>query len=297
MKHSALKVLVVAFGWTLLTACGGSKIDGFASSYCDLLKPCCASAGLRTDGAQCRQLISAFGSNYNSTAGDQCLAALRAASQQADYCSGGFNVPACDSAFGTKRGSKKPGESCKSDSDCAAASEGEVTCRSASFGQSNDETCRLEIVGKQGDMPCVGTVEGDVTSYTSSDEVTRGYLCKVANGVWCDSNTKACAAIPRVGEACASSFASYGCTEDARCDTTIGKCVARTPLGSMCSGTRDECAQGAYCDGASTKCTATRSIGTACSEDDQCASGNCADGKCANDGFTTIGLTFVCGES
>ena len=67
----------------LSLSCGddADSASGFAAAYCDLIKPCCAMAKLRTDGQQCQLLFGAFGgqSSYNKQAGEACLAEARAA--------------------------------------------------------------------------------------------------------------------------------------------------------------------------------------------------------------------------
>src|SRR5687767_11398509 len=106
-----LSVPAVAFLLLGIQSCGDDgSASGFAAAYCDLLKPCCEKANLRTDGKQCQLLFGAFGgeASYNKEAGETCLAETRAAAGQATFCQdpdeGGSG--ACDRVFSQRRGNK-----------------------------------------------------------------------------------------------------------------------------------------------------------------------------------------------
>ena len=85
---------------------------------------------------------------------------------------------------------------------CAPSPEGKVTCFTQ-FDSKGGETkvCQLQIVGKAGDTPCIGTKDGEVTSYstdsgTNAAPPSRGYICNVASGLSCDGTAKQCVVIP-----------------------------------------------------------------------------------------------------
>lgn len=286
------------------SACGKSGLESFADDYCSLVEPCCKAAGLKGDGQQCRQIFEAFGTlgSFDKSAANDCLEQARAASTQPDFCDGRYEPEPCNRVITSKsggRGSKKPGEPCEDDDDCAASPEGEVECASTSVDGMTVQKCQLQIKGKAGDKPCVATIDGSFRSLSGSfgdDIPRRAYLCDVADGLRC-SDDDACVRIAAVGEACTSAFDSYACTTDGRCDDSANKCVARAAEGSACTPSlRDECVQKAYCDAASKTCTATRPAGTACDVDDQCASRTCVNGKCGTDSLSSFGLQVYCGD-
>jgi len=290
--------MVGAFALT----CGGDGAGGgagssseFVSSYCDLLKPCCAMAKLHTDGKQCRAFLGAFApAMYNAAAGEACLARLRAASAKADYCSG--EDWDCEGAFPDQAaGAKKPGEACSDDEECAPSAEGKVKCHRVSSGGAEIRKCQVQVTGKEGDKPCVGTVEGSVTIYQGggTDVAPKGYLCRVADGLHCDSDTESCVRFKAVGEAC---MGFDDCGSTGQCES--GKCVARKAIGEACTGgfsARGECVEGAFCQESSMTCAAKLGHGTACTDNDQCKSEDCSNGMCKGDVVVDFGLALFCG--
>jgi hypothetical protein len=275
--------------------------DDFIAKLCDLYMPCCAKAGKPADGAQCRAFYGAFaGTNYDAASGNACLSEVKAQSSSPTFCETGTSSstsPSCSKVFSSAAGVKKPGEECTQDSDCAASSEGSVDCRSLFKDGATIKKCQVQIVGKAGDTPCLGTVDGNITSYNSSgdtDVLPRGYLCNVKDGVRCDSTTDKCVAIPKIGEACTSGTAA--CTDDAYCDSTTKKCVARKPSGSMCSSfTTNECADGLYCNSTTKVCTTAIADGAACKSSSECLSRSCVNGSCAKAGSSNLTTAFLCG--
>jgi hypothetical protein len=279
---------------------GGATSSEFVSSYCDLLQPCCAMAKLSTDGKQCKALLGAFApTNYNATAGEACLAELRAASGKPDFCSDGLDgtTGSCDKAFPDQSsGSKKPGETCDMDDECAPSAEGDVRCQRASVvGGTVVRKCQVHVIGKEGDQPCVGTVDGSVTSYSSSgdDVPPKGYLCRVADGLYCDWTSHACVKFKAIGESCSG---SSDCGRGGSCDG--GKCVARKELGAACTGgfaSQGECVEGAYCSATSMTCAAQLGDGMACTDQEACKSQDCVNGKCKGDVPANFALGLLCG--
>ncbi len=277
----------------------GATRDGFIAGYCDLLVPCCAQAGLRADGVQCRGFAGGLApSDYDPVAGDKCLAEMRAASSSPDFCDdfGQSKSPSCDSVFPSNAsGTKAPGESCSDDDECAKSSEGEVECAQArTSGGAEVRKCQLVLKGTEGATPCAGTKEGNVT-YTPSfedDVPPKAYLCDVADGLRCDNTTRACVKVPAVGEDCGSGYAS--CVEGAYCDG--GKCAARKALGADCSFD-SQCVESAYCAPDAKTCTPKLADGAPCTSSNRCASGACVNDKCdKSSGGADLGLTLLCGN-
>jgi hypothetical protein len=286
----------------LLLSCGGGSGGGggsateFISSYCDLLAPCCAMAKLKSDGQQCRALLGGLApaSGYNPTAGQACIDELRAASAKPDYCNSDRNSASCQAAFpdGSK-GTTKPGEACTQDSECAPSTEGTAKCQRLFTSGAETRKCQVQITGKEGDQPCVGTVEGNGTSYIlATDLPPRAYLCRVADGLHCDWNTHACARFKPVGADC---IEGSDCGPTAFCDGTR-KCAARRNAGESCNGSSSsECVDSAFCQ-ASMTCVAKLGDGAACRDDEDCKSGQCVNAKCLGDVPVNLGLSLLCGS-
>jgi hypothetical protein len=294
---SALALGLLALsGLTCGDGGGAETASAFVQSFCGVLKPCCTMAGLPGNGLFCT-VGAGVVPGYNKQAGAACLAELRAAAAKSDFCQNvDGNMPAsCDAAFEeTNNGSKKPGEACDDDEDCAASTEGKVSCETAFTGGAQIRKCQVQVKGKAGDMPCVGTIEGNTTFYNNigTDVLPRGYLCDLAAGVRCDSASDACVALKTVGEACSGS--SNECVTTAYCDTTQRKCAERKPAGAMCttSFSQPQCGDGLYCSAAKA-CDAQVGNGAACSDDDQCRSGQCVNMKC--DSSSSFTLSLFCG--
>jgi hypothetical protein len=286
-------------------SCGGAdNASEFIDGYCSLLAPCCKMAGLPGgDGAQCRMLLGALtpASSYDKAAGEACLAELSAASAKPGFCqTGASGSDACGRVFesNSNRGSKKPGEDCMQDADCAPSSEGKVDCRSRFVMGAELSKCQVQIRGKEGDNPCVGTVDGNVTSYLTTgsnpDILPRGYLCHVADGLRCDTATAACVKIKVAGEMCSGGFSE--CAKTTFCDSAIRMCVDRRPVGGACA-TSSQCAEGGTCDTTMRVCVAQLGDGAACTSSGQCRSGRCVNNACAAGTGTNLTLAFVCGSS
>jgi hypothetical protein len=313
-KHVVFILGVIAAG-----GCGGSggslasggvgppasSASAFAQQFCDVVAPCCMKAGLRTDGVQCRALIGAYGAHYDATAGEACLRDLRAAATRADFCMGGLSTPTCTSVLAASGGTAKPGDTCNKTDDCAPSSAGAVRCQSLYVGQPQMKIakCQVQVVGKEGDGPCAGTQDGNLTSFASSgnakDVPAMAYLCRTSDGLFCDPDQMKCTKMQAEGGPCSSSsFSSqYACVKTATCDTTRKTCVARKAVGTPCTGTTfsSDCVAGAYCDTTAKVCKATAAAGTACMADRECTSGNCLNSKCAAGTDSDLGLAFVCG--
>jgi hypothetical protein len=279
-------------------ACGSSARDSFIGQYCDLLKPCCTAAGLRGDGQQCRLLFSFASSGYNAKAGDTCLAEIKAMPTEMRCAALTMDSPACSMVF-PSTGTKAPGETCSSDSDCALASQGKVSCAFAFSGTTTIQKCQVQIRGQEGSSPCVGTVNGAATSFVvgATDVLSLGYLCYLDEGLRCQDGV-GCVRLKAVGQTCVDQF-SGECVLDARCDSTQQTCVARKQVGATCTGAQDECLATAYCKSPALTCSPKVANGAACMSSDECMSGNCdtttATGMCKS-GLEDFGLALLCGS-
>ena len=279
---------------------GGGKQD-FVARYCAEFAPCCAKAGRPSDGAQCRAFLGAFASgSYDASAGDACIAEVHAQASSPTFCdNGGPSGPSCKKVFkdpGGTGGSSAPGTPCTMDSECASSPEGKVRCASVYTAGKTIKKCQVQLPGKAGDSPCVGTIDGNVTSFGSSSSATdvapRGYLCDLAAGVYCDETSGACNALAPIGGDCSGSFTS-GCVREAYCDGTTRKCTARKPTGASCDSFGGQCVAGDTCDSTTKTCVTLLVDGAACNDGQTCASGSCVNGKCGHS--SDLGLAFLCG--
>jgi hypothetical protein len=261
----------------------------FIQQVCQAFAPCCTKAGRTPAQDQCEAVYTAFLEpvSYDPANGSACLGELQKLSGSATFCEGEGDGPAACKRVFQSPGTKKPGETCENTEDCAPSSEGEVEC--ASLTPSSGATirkCQLQVVGKVGDAPCAGTVDGNVTSFGSPGDATdlpaKAYLCAFKDGAYCDAKTGACKAVGKAGDACAG-FDSYACGKDAYCDASASKCTPKVAAGGDCAGSFDACVATAYCDNTSNKCVAKKADGAACEFFSECLSGNCSDKKCSKD--------------
>ena len=296
IKHCLIELSLFA----LTLGCGKSSSETFVDGYCTEVAKCCGKAGLPSDGKTCRQFMGLMtsGGGYNASAGDACLAEMRAEAAAGTFCDGsGSSSATCDSVYKTASGgSKKPGETCEFDSDCAKSAEGKVACDSAYLNNDFVYKCQLQMEGKAGDSPCVGTQDGNVimgySDSNATDVVARGYVCDLAKGIRCDSGT--CKALVGVGGTCSS---SSQCSTDLYCDYVSDKCAPRVAVGGACAGSSsDLCVATAYCDSTSKKCSAQLANGVACTKYDMCLSNVCTDSVCKDSGLDGFGLGLLCGS-
>jgi hypothetical protein len=301
----ALVVSLVASGAVLLACSGGggstssntSAAGGdFPSQYCAVMGPCCGKVNKTYNAAQCTTVLTAIiGSRtYDPAQAQKCVDAARADSASPTFCDDGLSDATddiCDKVFSAAGGgTKKPGETCESSSDCASSPEGEVSCSFSSNGMANTQTCRLEVNARENEA-CEGTRVDNFVSYTGIvGTVPRVAVCDTAEGLFCDRTTKKCLLQQGPGGTC-DGFASYGCRKDAYCDSATRMCVARKMAGADCAtGATDQCADDYYCDMTTKKCALKVSGGQACTASAQCKNGSCTNGKCS----TNTGTDLFC---
>ena len=270
--------------------------NAFVDDYCELLMPCCNQAGLSSNPSQCQAFLTAStsGATYDQAKGEQCLSAVRAASGQVDFCTaanGVLNDETCGEVFsGGGDGNVEPGGACETDSDCADTEKGEGVCLHYWKGDTAYQACMIVADGKLNSGPCIGTRDGSQISYRDAEvHFELGYICDKADGLYCDTASDHCAAMGAIGEPC--SFYEP-CADEMYCDAE-GKCAARLPVDSACSGPYDdECVASAYCDEATKTCAAQLGDGATCTVSRQCQSGSCTNGQCEK--AAEFGLMMVC---
>jgi len=304
-------LMPLAAAW--VAACSSSSGSGSTSSasafgqqFCQLLEPCCADAGLSTSGMLCEAFVNDATSKgtYNPSAGEACISALQAASKTSTFCTDfGGDLPQCNDVFGTTASGAGPGKPCNTASDCAKAPGGSALCYSVTNfvdgGTNTTSTCVQTQKGTSGQGPCVGTVQGDTTTFalTPGPPPGMGYTCDVADGVYCDSTTQKCVALITTDQTCTG---TVQCVTSDYCTFTSGTagqtCQPRTPLASPCQSfsATNPCVAGAYCDTNSNTCQTQIANGATCSTSQQCASGNCNNSKCS--GTNNLALGLLCGS-
>ena len=294
--------LLAGFTATLSLGCGKSDSEKFADSYCAEIAKCCGQAGLPADGKMCHQW-SAFaeaGGSYNASAGNACLAEIKVEVSAGTFCAGqnSSGPSQCDSVYGTSgsSGSKKPGETCDFDDDCAKSSLGDVACANLYVNGAFIDKCQVRIPGKAGDA-CIGTQDSlAFASYQTNDTTdvpAQGYVCNTSDALQCKSGT--CVALLSAGDKCSS---TSDCVRATYCDYSKGQCTTRVATGSTCKGSdSSECIEGDYCDSTTKLCAAKKANGGTCTSMEMCQSSNCPSGTCQSNGLDTMGLGLLCGSN
>jgi len=302
--NRTLNSLVAALALLSAGCSGGTPtatLETFIAEYCTVLAPCCDKAGLPTNGAQCRALFTnsaAQAGAYDPAKGAACLEEYKAAAKQPDFCTNSAlsnSTQSCGDVF-EGAGTKQPGEACEEDNECIRSSKGEVECEHYWVGSAEARLCQVRMVGKEGDKPCVGTVDGNLTMGTlSSDKPpSEGYLCNRANGVYCDGDGKAgCLKIQTTGGVCTG---SASCDPVSYCDYSKKQCLARVAVGATCDTFDQNCEKTANCDSTSKKCVAKLAEGAACTSSAACVTDSCVNGKCAkSSGLESLAWKMICG--
>lgn len=274
----------------IASACGSSGGSGasgsadLAAKYCALYAPCCKAVGVPGNGQACRAFFGALPAPDPAVA-QQCVDDLTALAKDPGFCH--FETPqpaSCAKAYpqSTSGGTKKPGETCTTSSDCAPQASGDATCGASS-------TCQVRLHATAGDA-CVGTVDGNLTVTTGDTTGTSLALCFRSDGVFCDGSG-VCQPLVAVGGACAD----YGaCADTAFCDS--GTCASRAAVGSACTST-DGCVDGAYCDAfPSGTCQTKLAEGAPCDLDEQCTTSYCDSTAmtCQKSHIGDLALLFFC---
>ena len=260
----------------------------FVAQFCTTLGQCCSSVGKKAAPDQCEGFLGEIVAHapYDATAGGACLDAIKASSAAAGFCDAVLSNQdlvsdnACKNVFGGSSGNVPPGGDCKDASECASSSEGEIHCMSGIDNGMSVSKCQVVKPGKAGDTPCVGTKDGNATSFIGQDGVppSVGYVCDRGQGSACDAATKTCVALAAIGSDCTSSEACIG---GAFCDSKTNKCAAKGMIGAACDGFDSSCVDTAFCDMSTSTCATKLADGAMCQSFTECASGNCSGGTCA----------------
>jgi hypothetical protein len=182
---------------------GAGTAAAFIASYCNAIVPCCIQAGLPGRGQGCQAVLGALEnpSTYNPTAGQMCLQSIQQLSTEPDFCTGtSSSSGVCDGVFASTpqgSGNVAPGSLCSSDGDCVAPAGGSGVCWQQTMfvdgGSASTASCIELSAGKSGEGPCLETLGMNESSTSWSGGTPppdQAYLCKIADGVYCNSSTR-----------------------------------------------------------------------------------------------------------
>lgn len=318
LAFSAVALSVVACSSTAVGSSStepvGSTPASFVAEYCGLFAPCCDRAGLLQDAQRCKAGFAnvSAAANYDPEKGTACLAELRVAKDFCDYAADSPGAPSCRAVF-KQVGIKQLGQTCSNAGDCAPSPEGWVKCVSTFQSSAQTRTCQLQIVGKEGDAPCVATVDENgptLSSYGTTDSggppLTRGFTCNVNDGLRCDDTAKKCVRMSKVGGPCKHLLSDDECPKNAYCsyardagaEWDAYECVARSAVGAACDtmgGTAvDPCDKSEFCDPSAQKCVPRAVDGAPCTSHTACSTSLCVNGLCTK--VVRLDLRPTCGD-
>ena len=318
-RLSWIGVALAALGACTSTTAGGGGGSGglgkesFFAQYCEKLAPCCATAGLATNAAKCQAIYGAFTATgtYDAVAAQKCLTAMNGATLDKTTCSAaGLGLSAADAAIcksvvtatGSSGGTKKPGEPCASDGDCATDPDAKVICRSFFTSGATVKQCERFAHGKVGDA-CTTDYDPDAsyTSYYASEVTATTAECWISEGLYCASSFATgttiytCKTAGDTGGACTYSSSNHACIKGNYCDNKTSKCMKFKAIGEACSAS-SECGSKTFCDATAKKCAAQLGAGAKCAKSEECESGSCTNSACVASGMGISGMSFVCGN-
>ena len=309
MNIGRLAALVTGAGmW--IAACGGTSSNGgsappvsstdFAGSYahavCDNIAACCAKSGIGYDASACFTSVqgliqglvvnpaTASGATYDANAAGDCIARVRDASiacGETTQMQSDLNA-ACNRVYS---GTKKPGETCNTSTDCQAPAEGTVTCdhwssSGGDAGPMSGSLCQVRTTPKGGET-CGSSSSGAPPSTVAACDYGQ------SDTFMCDYQSHTC--VPR-GEIGASCTSSDGCVTTAYC--SMQKCVAKVGIGGACTSFGSECDATSRCDAVTKMCAAKLADGAACTTSTDCTGNQCSSGKCRSSSYAD---PTVCG--
>jgi hypothetical protein len=245
----------------------------------------------------CRGALLPTWSGFDPTATDACLAAMKQAQSEPDFCSTlGSAATVCDAVFASSptSGSVPAGGPCQHSADCATPPGASASCFADPFDKNASPTCHQLLRGKAGDAPCSQEAYGGVTSSEGGHVPATSYTCQGFDGVYCNFKTSTCEPFLSTGQAC--DLNGDDCGPYATCRTAgysadmttlLTACVPNQGAGGRCEPTGTD-PNFIPCDFRTTRCRASTQTcvaflpaGSPCQSDDQCE-GACKAGVCAS---------------
>jgi hypothetical protein len=200
---------------------------------------------------------------------------MRALADRPEFCHAYAvrGAPECDGLYPyVGQVPSPPGGLCEWEGDCARPAEGWIDCQ--------QKHCQVQMRGKEGDGPCLGTVHFDRAAYPAFglESGPKGFFCHLSDGLRCSGSTTRCERIARVGEACIPEMAA--CESGAYCEPRTRSCQTRKPEGATCE-TYVLASCSGYCDDTTRTCGRADPVGAACADSSRCPDTACVNGRCA----------------
>lgn len=275
-------------------------VTAYAHALCDDLARCCADNAIGFDLNACLAVAigraqssyvnpgKSAGLTYDPAAAGECVARTRKATQACAWTTEDARIGnySCSKVY---VGTKKPGEACEEQNDCASSPEGIVTCTPWSIPTGDGG----RVEGQQCTLLRRAASRGDSCDYSGPDHPSALADCFTPEGdaLLCDATTKTCQPPAPIGATC--SYGSY-CTDDAYCTATSssapGLCARKLGVGQACAD-NTQCEPQLWCD-TSEVCAARKPPGAACEYSAECASRYCSKSKCLSN---AVGLPDRCG--
>jgi hypothetical protein len=195
-----------------------------------------------------------IGAKFDPKAANECIAGLRQVVKACEIGNAEVTLlnDACSRVYA---GTKKPGEACKANLECASSPEGRAYC----VAWTKDAPAGSCVIRK---FPAAS---GDVCDTSTARPVIAVCDSAETSELQCDEPTKTCKARIAIGESCATS--ADGCVKGAYCNSKTRRCEPTLAAGAECGDTTD-CSSDNYCDGSSHTCVAKKAKGESCTGSD-----------------------------
>jgi hypothetical protein len=278
MRSTAFRASLLTLGLTAFhLACGEDEAekqrkqaiqqeqaaeDEFAKTYCEIVNECCnRTLQLPKDVDACKKRLLATDpvTIKDAQARTGCIDQLKANRLRFDFCSdfGNMELASCPDRHRKElTGTKKVGESCAASSECAPSYEGVVSCKGV---------CQLVRHGKDGQAPCIATIDGTIETPVNDVKDAEAVNCYTRDGLVCDPGSKKCIAPFAAEKPCSD---TRQCAAGLFCEEREKQCFARIETGKSCTQI-DECK--GYCKDFSAeaigKCIAPSAQGSTCSKE------------------------------
>jgi len=272
----------------------------YADAICNNSGPCCQKYGFPYDASKCSaglraelekdlgEIAAVQGVAYDAAKAGECVAWVKKIVTQCIVNEADVEAmqKTCSAVW---KGSRKEGEACTTDSQCAGADTGQVECNETFVDGGFSGTCTKPttsqavrgVKGSACNSTCYSSTYGSECSGgggTGGGGPTPGPAeCWIDDGLQCDDATYTCVDLVAEGQPC--SWSDF-CVKSAWCNS--GTCTPRSPVGGECAAAMmtTACVDGAYCDEGTKKCVAQVPEGSPCTSGEQCATSRCESNKC-----------------
>jgi len=251
------------------TSSSSSAASKIAAAVCGSASACCKAVSKSFTQSKCESGVeSAVSAVIGADAGpttsaDACVKAITAAVKKCDFTDWSFGSDACTAFFGAHLSAH------------------------AAEGDDCDRACTLiptaSGISLGGSIVAPECVPIDPTAVPPKTPVGS---CFTNDGLFCDPDTKKCAAQVQIGAtcavdaACAGSYCKHGTCTDLVTPVPDASSCAASPA-SCCSASKRACQLGAFCDADVSLCKTNHPDNVTCNFDAECLSGHCGGNVCA----------------